>query len=86
VEKVRGEDNPADLLTKNVGAELIARHCKKIGVERLNSRANTAPQLAMAQAIARNLRRTRLEHASRFVRKSCSGESLQTALAKPKVM
>jgi len=51
VEKVRGEDNPADLLTKNVGAELIARHCKKIGVDRLNSRASTAPKLAMAQTI-----------------------------------
>jgi hypothetical protein len=51
VAKVRGDDNPADLLTKNVGAELIARHCKAIGVERLNTRAESAPQLTMAQTI-----------------------------------
>jgi hypothetical protein len=51
VAKVKGDDNPADLLTKNVGAELIARHCKAIGVERLSTRAETAPQLNLAQTV-----------------------------------
>ena len=51
VAKVKGDDNPADLLTKNVGAELIERHCKAIGVERLSTRAETAPQLNVAQNV-----------------------------------
>ena len=45
VSKVRGDLNPADLLTKHVSAELIARHCSTLGMERLKSRAACAPKL-----------------------------------------
>ena len=45
VEKIGGDENPADLLTKHVPAELIARHCEALGVDRLESRAASAPAL-----------------------------------------
>jgi hypothetical protein len=45
VSKVRGDLNPADLLTKHVAADLIARHCQTLGMERLKTRAACAPKL-----------------------------------------
>ncbi len=50
VSKVSGEENPADLLTKHVPAELIARHCAAIGMDRLDSRAASAPALDLIKA------------------------------------
>ena len=46
VSKVKGEENPSDLLTKHVSAELIRRHCSTMGYEQLTSRAESAPKLA----------------------------------------
>ena len=39
-----------------MGAELIERHCKKIGVERLNSRAASAPKLARIEGVGQWLK------------------------------
>jgi len=47
VRKIKGTENPADLLTKHVPAELIERHCVKLGMERLSSRAVSAPKLVV---------------------------------------
>jgi len=59
VSKVRGDQNPADLLTKHVAADLIARYCHTLGMERLKSRAACAPRLdalsAEAESVENNL-------------------------------
>ena len=44
VVKVAGTENPADLLTKHVPAELIRRHTVKLGIVLGSGRAATAPQ------------------------------------------
>ena len=46
IAKVPGQDNPADILTKNVAAELIHKHTETLGVWIGNGRAQTAPQLS----------------------------------------
>ena len=43
--KVLGSRNPADILTKHVGAELLQIHLKTLGVEARDGRAETAPTL-----------------------------------------
>ena len=48
VVKILGNVNPADLLTKNVSAELLRRHTEALGVWINGSRARTAPQLSSA--------------------------------------
>ena len=45
ISKVPGEDNPADILTKNVNADLIARHLDFMSVRVGTDRAEKAPQL-----------------------------------------
>jgi len=45
VDKVPGEDNPADLLTKNVPEVLLRKHIKELGYEALSDRAVSAPKL-----------------------------------------
>ena len=47
--KVPGTDNPADLLTKNVSAELVRRHTSRLGIVLGSGRAVTAPQLSAFQ-------------------------------------
>ena len=51
-ESVRGDENPTDLLTKHVAADLIARYCQVLGMERLKSRAASAPRLDALSAEA----------------------------------
>ena len=41
--KVLGTDNPADLLTKHLTAEVIARHCSKMSAVFPSGRAEKAP-------------------------------------------
>ena len=43
--KVLGTDNPADLLTKHLNAEVLDRHCLKINLSFPQGRAATAPTL-----------------------------------------
>ena len=47
--KVPGEQNPADLFTKNVPAELIRRHTGRLGIILGSGRAVGAPQLSAVQ-------------------------------------
>jgi hypothetical protein len=49
VKKVKGEENPADLMTKHVSAELIRRHCNCLGYEQQTDRAKSAPKLDMLE-------------------------------------
>ena len=42
--KLPGEKNPADLLTKPVGREVIDRHCAALGAIRLEGRSPLAPR------------------------------------------
>ena len=51
IAKVLGDDNPADVLTKNVSAELLHKHLETLGVEIRHDRAGGAPQLARANPV-----------------------------------
>ena len=44
--KVLGAENPADLMTKYLNAEIITRHCKKLETSFEGGRATGAPQLS----------------------------------------
>ena len=46
IAKVPGEDNPADVLTKNVPSEILARHLHAMNMFPYTNRANSAPKLA----------------------------------------
>ena len=46
VEKIPGADNPADILTKYVDAQLLKRHLTTIGLHYESGRAALAPELA----------------------------------------
>ena len=41
--KVQGDRNPADILTKNIAREVLDRHLAKLGLQRTEGRAATAP-------------------------------------------
>ena len=41
--KVTGDRNPADILTKCVAREVLDRHLGKLGLQRTEGRATTAP-------------------------------------------
>ena len=43
--KVDGGDNPADLMTKNVGIELAKKHMKKMGIRFADGRCDAASKL-----------------------------------------
>ena len=43
--KVLGTDNPADLMTKHLGQEVLTKHSLKLGVTFPGGRAETAPNL-----------------------------------------
>ena len=45
VAKIPGEENPADVLTKNVSADIMMRHLDSMNVELRDDRAKTAPNL-----------------------------------------
>ena len=45
LEKVNGSDNPADLLTKHVPAEIMERHMRKVGLQQRDGCAASAPKL-----------------------------------------
>ena len=45
VAKIPGEENPADVLTKNVPADILMRHLESMNVELKDDRAETAPNL-----------------------------------------
>jgi len=47
LQKIWGHDNPADLLTKFLDSEAIARHARAFGLEYREGRSAEAPQLAM---------------------------------------
>ena len=40
--KVDGRENPADVFTKNLGAQVVARHLGTMGMVRKGGRADTA--------------------------------------------
>ena len=44
--KVKGTENPADLVTKNVTAQLVKKHLEELGVSTSRGRAKGAPVLA----------------------------------------
>ena len=44
--KVPGADNPADLMTKYLAAEVIERHCQALQLEFPTGRASKAPTLS----------------------------------------
>ena len=48
--KLAGSQNPADLLTKSVGRELLFRHCNKIGAVILQGRSGLAPQRRLGES------------------------------------
>ena len=48
--KLAGSQNPADLLTKSVGRELLVRHCNKIGAVILQGRSGLAPQRRLGES------------------------------------
>ena len=50
VVKIPGKDNPADVLTKNVPAEILERHMRTLGVWTSSDRASSAPQLSYVAA------------------------------------
>ena len=45
--KVLGTDNPADLMTKHLSADMIERHCTKLASEWPEGRAEKAPNLSL---------------------------------------
>ena len=45
VPEVLGEKNPADLLTKHFGAEVISRHVDTLNMVWIEGRAESAPTL-----------------------------------------
>ena len=47
--KIPGEDNPADVLTKNVPADILMRHLESMNVELKDDRAAAAPNLMIIQ-------------------------------------
>ena len=46
--KVRGDQNPADVLTKNVSRDVLDRHLRTLGLERAEGRAATAPRAQLS--------------------------------------
>ena len=56
VKKVAGEENPADLMTKNVPEAIMRRHLEKIGFEALGDRAASAPELSFMEDPERDKR------------------------------
>ena len=48
--KVLGQKNPADLLTKHLGAGVIHRHCDTLNMRWVDGRAETAPTLASVES------------------------------------
>ena len=48
--KVRGHQNPADVLTKSVPREVLDRHLRTLGLERAEGRAATAPRAQLQEA------------------------------------
>ncbi len=47
--KILGTKNPADILTKHVGADLLARHLETLGAEFQDGRADAAPGLSSVE-------------------------------------
>ena len=45
LEKVPGADNPVDILTKNVGRDILIKHMENLGLEYEVGRAETAPSI-----------------------------------------
>ena len=45
LEKVPGADNPADILTKNVGRDILIKHMDNLGLEYEVGRAGSAPSI-----------------------------------------
>ena len=46
LEKVRGIENPADVLTKHVGNEILTGHMRRLGIDRRRDRHRLAPAVA----------------------------------------
>ena len=46
ISKVKGESNPADILTKNVNREILLRHLTAIGLHFEEGRARECPELS----------------------------------------
>ena len=47
--KVRGDQNPADVLTKSVPREVLDRHLRTLGLERAEGRAASAPHAQLQE-------------------------------------
>ena len=47
--KVRGDQNPADVLTKSVSREVLDRHLRTLGLQRTEGRAASAPQAQLQE-------------------------------------
>ena len=44
--RVKGIDNPADVLTKHVGSEVLTKHMSRLGMDRRRDRHEIAPSVA----------------------------------------
>ena len=51
--KVKGVDNPADILTKDVSAEILSRMLDILGLKFSNSRSPIAPELPPGAAASK---------------------------------
>ena len=51
ISKVKGDSNPADLLTKHVGRELLLRHLTTIGLRFEEGRAQECPELSVMTSL-----------------------------------
>ena len=49
LEAIPGKENPADILTKNVEAKLIEKHCSALGLFAKEGRASAAPMIIQDQ-------------------------------------
>ena len=47
--KVRGDQNPADVLTTSVPREVLDRHLRTLGLQRTDGRAASAPQAQLQE-------------------------------------
>ena len=44
--RVKGVDNPVDVLTKHAGHEVLTRHMSRLGMDRRRGRYDIAPAVA----------------------------------------
>ena len=69
--KVKGIENPADLVTKNVTAQLVKKHLEELGASTSKGRAKGAPVLAKVGIPDGTKERTTKEITDRWLHEEC---------------